>query len=80
MPAPSLPPQRTLPRSVSLPVPAVTKPPWVALALLVMMLITPLTALAPHSVAPGPRITSIRSTSSSGTSCTSQKTPENRGV
>jgi hypothetical protein len=31
---------------------------------LVMMLMTPLTALAPHSVAPGPRITSIRSTSS----------------
>ena len=42
-------------------------------------LITPLTALEPHSVAPGPRITSIRSTSSSGRSCTSQKTPANSG-
>src|SRR6267142_789508 len=44
------------------------------------MLITPLTALAPHSVAPGPRITSMRSISSSSTSWTFQYTPENNGV
>src|SRR5207247_1802556 len=41
---------------------------------------TPFTALAPHSVAPGPLMTSIRSMSASGTSCTSQNTPENKGV
>ena len=45
-----------------------------------MTLITPLTALAPHNVAPGPLMTSIRSISESGTSCTSQNTPENNGV
>ena len=49
-------------------------------AVRVITLITPLTALAPHSVAPGPLITSMRSTSSSITSCMSQKTPENNGV
>jgi hypothetical protein len=49
-----------------------TLAPWVPLAALVITLITPLTALAPHIVAPGPRITSIRSTSSSGTSTSSQ--------
>src|SRR5436309_9483 len=43
------------------------------------MLITPLTALAPQRVAPGPRMISMRSTSSSITSCTSQKTPEKSG-
>ena len=42
------------------------------LAALVMILITPLTALAPHRVPPGPRITSMRSTSSRTTSCVSQ--------
>ena len=45
-----------------------------------MTLITPLTAFAPHSVAPGPLITSMRSTSSSSTSCASQNTPEKSGV
>ena len=40
---------------------AEASPPCVALELLVMMLITPFTALAPQTVAPGPRITSIRS-------------------
>jgi hypothetical protein len=44
-----------------------------------MTLMTPLTAFTPHSVLPGPLITSMRSTSSSITSCTSQKTPENSG-
>jgi len=39
-----------------------------------------LTAFAPHSVAPGPLITSMRSMSGRGTSCTSQNTPENNGV
>ena len=43
-------------------------------------LMTPLTALAPHSVAPGPRITSIRSTSSSTTSWEFQATPPLKGV
>jgi hypothetical protein len=46
----------------------------------VMTLMMPLTALTPHSVPPGPLITSMRSTSSSTRSCTSQKTPENSGV
>ncbi|MFO1286542.1 MAG: hypothetical protein U1F49_08400 [Rubrivivax sp.] len=46
----------------------------------VMMLMTPLTALAPHSTPPGPLMTSMRSTSSSSTSCASQNTPENVGV
>src|SRR5467141_1445355 len=45
-----------------------------------MMLMTPSTALAPHNVAPGPRITSIRSRSSSITSWIFQYTPENKGV
>ena len=51
-------------------------PPTVSRAERVMMLITPLTALAPHSVAPGPRITSMRSMSSSIRFCMSQYTPE----
>jgi len=46
----------------------------------VMMLITPFTAFAPQSVAPGPLITSMRSMSSSAKSCASQKTPEKSGV
>ena len=45
-----------------------------------MMLMTPLTALAPHSVAPGPLMTSIRSMSSGIRSGMSQYTPENSGV
>src|SRR5687768_13141023 len=49
------------------------------MARLVMTLMTPFTALAPHWVAPGPLITSMRSTSSSMTCCASQKTPENSG-
>jgi hypothetical protein len=52
----------------------------VSRAVRVMMLITPFTAFAPHSVAPGPLITSMRSMSSSITSCWSQNTPENNGV
>jgi hypothetical protein len=62
------------------PAPATARIPGVAAAGLVMMLITPFTAFAPQSVPPGPRTTSIRSTSSSITSCTSQKTPEKSGV
>ena len=49
-------------------------------ARLLMTLMTPFTALAPHTVAPGPRITSICSTSSRNTSCASQNTPEKSGV
>src|SRR2546421_12951537 len=45
-----------------------------------MTLMTPFTALAPHNVAPGPLMTSIRSTSTRGSSCTSQNTPEYNGV
>ena len=57
----------------SVPAPKRTRVPWVSWALRVMMLITPLTALAPHMVAPGPRITSIRSMSSMRVFCSSQK-------
>ena len=49
--------------------PAVSNPPCVSLARLAIMLMTPLTALAPYSVAPGPRMTSMRSISSSRVSC-----------
>jgi len=42
----------------------------------VITLITPFTAFAPHNVAPGPLMTSMRSTSSSNTSWAS---PENAG-
>ncbi len=49
-----------------------SRSPCVSFALLVMMLMTPLTALAPQSVAPGPRMTSIRSMSSITVSCTFQ--------
>jgi hypothetical protein len=44
------------------------------------MLMTPLTAFAPHSTPPGPLMTSIRSMFSSGRSCASQKTPAKVGV
>ncbi len=54
--------------------------PTVSAALRVMTLMTPLTAFAPHSVPPGPLITSMRSTSARSTSCASQTTPENSGV
>src|SRR5450631_2980740 len=55
-----VPPYCAVPSAVvSEPEPAVTKPPCVSLALLVMTLMTPFTALAPHTVPPGPRITSI---------------------
>jgi hypothetical protein len=57
-----------------------TSKPCVLSALRVMMLMTPLTALAPQRVAPGPLTTSIRSMSSSTTSCASQNTPEKSGV
>jgi hypothetical protein len=56
-----------------------TSAPGVSTALLVMMLITPLTAFVPHIVPPGPLTTSMRSTSSSRRSCTSQNVPENSG-
>ena len=49
------------------------------LELLVMILITPFMAFAPHTVPPGPRITSMRSIFSSGTSCAYHSTPENAG-
>lgn len=67
-----------LPRSV---VPALADScvPRASAALRVMMLITPLTALAPQIDAPGPRTTSMRSTSSSGMSLNSQNTPEYTG-
>jgi hypothetical protein len=52
----------------------------VSAAIAVMMLMTPLTALAPQIVAPGPLITSMRSMSSITTSWASQNTPENSGV
>ena len=45
-----------------------------------MILTTPLTALAPHTAPPGPRIASIRSISSSGKSNVSHKTPPKVGV
>ena len=65
--------------SSSLPAPASTYVPGVSEADCVMMLITPLTALPPHTVPPGPETTSMRSMSSSSVSCTSQKTPANSG-
>ena len=46
----------------------------------VVTLMTPLTALTPQSVPPGPDTTSTRSMSSTITSCASQNTPENSGV
>src|SRR6266571_4945414 len=63
-----------------LPLRAYAYPPWVSEDRRVMTLITPFTAFAPHSAAPGPLITSMRSTSSSITSCASQNTPEKSGV
>ena len=78
---PSAPPYRTVPKARCLvPPPPDTSIPIVSLVSFVMTLITPFTALAPHSVAPGPLMTSIRSMSASGTSCTSQNTPEKSGV
>jgi hypothetical protein len=62
------------------PVAAVNCPPLVSREDLVMMLITPFTALAPQTVPPGPRITSIRSMSSSGIPIWSQFTPEKMGL
>ena len=63
--APAFPPNRipTEPRS-SVPTPVSTSAPCVLTAGLVMMLTTPFTALEPHMVAPGPRMTSMRSMSS----------------
>ena len=54
--------------------------PRVAVALRVTMLITPVTAFAPHREAPGPRTTSMRSMSSISRSSDSQNTPENSGL
>src|SRR5687768_17354334 len=48
-----------------------------AFGLRVMMLMTPFIAFAPHRLPPGPRITSMRSISETGTVSASQKTPEN---
>jgi hypothetical protein len=59
------------------PAPTVARPRWLCAAGRVITLMTPFTALAPHSAALGPRMTSIRSMSSSSVSCTSQKTPPN---
>src|SRR5580704_1457199 len=74
---PASPPYCTNPAAVSRdPPPAVTRPPFVSAELFVMILMTPLTAFAPHTVPPGPRMISIRSISSRGTSTWSQKTPE----
>src|SRR3989440_967020 len=63
-----------------MPPPPETRSPCVSLLFLLMTLMTPFTALAPHSAAPGPLMTSIRSMSARGTSCTSQNTPEKSGV
>jgi hypothetical protein len=72
-PSPNVPPWRTLAaRRSSVPVVSDRLVPAVLAAGRVMTLMTPLTALAPHIVAPGPRITSTRSMSSSGTSTSSQ--------
>jgi len=68
-----------MPRS-SLPTATRVKSPRVSAADFVMMLITPLTAFEPQIVAPGPRMTSIRSMSSGGMSCMFQNTPEKAGV
>ena len=54
-------------------------PPWVSPALRVRMLITPLTALAPHSAPPGPLMTSMRSMFSGSTNWSSQYMPEKIG-
>ena len=62
-----------------MPAPIDTRAPRVSAASRVMMFTTALTAFTPQSVPPGPLMTSIRSTSSSITSCTSQNTPENSG-
>ena len=78
--APSATPCRSdRPRSW-VPASATTRVPCVSALDRVRMLITPFTALAPHSVAPGPLMTSMRSTSSSSRSCWSQNTPEKNGV
>ena len=54
--------------------------PWCLWSLLVMMLMTPLTAFGPQIVPPGPRMTSIRSISSIMVFCTSQYVPAKSGV
>ena len=59
----------------NVPPPTLTAPPGGSAADFVTMLITPLTALAPHVAPPGPRTTSMRSIWSSGMSSDSQKTP-----
>jgi len=74
------PPTRRLAACWRAPPPATTVPPCVSLAERVMMLITPLKALAPQRVEAGPLITSMRSMSSGSRSCMSQYTPENSGV
>ncbi len=75
------PPYRAPPmKCSSLPPATVSSAPWVSAESLVRMLMTPLTALAPHTAAPGPRMTSMRSMSSSSMSWWSQYTPEKRGV
>ena len=64
------------PCPIEVPPPTRTSAPCVSAAVLVTMLMTPLTAFAPHMAAPGPRITSMRSMSSSIRSSASQNTPE----
>lgn len=56
------------------------KKPGVAPGFFVMMLMTPLTALAPHAAPPGPRTTSIRSMSSSMMGWALQLVPPQTGL
>src|SRR5205814_10424074 len=79
--APSVLPDPPVPKpgSAAPPPPAGDRPD-VCVASLVVTLVAPLTAFAPHGVAPGPLMTPDRSISESGTSCASQNTPENNGV
>jgi len=77
--SPAAAPQRAPSTLSSLPAVAVSSAPWVSAALRVTTLMTPFTALEPHSVPAEPLSTSMRSTSSSSTSCDSQNTPEKSG-
>ena len=76
---PTLPPYWTVPNPCStFPSPATSCAPCVVEDLLVMILITPLTAFAPQTEPPGPRMTSILSTFPKGRSNVSQNTPPKR--
>jgi hypothetical protein len=78
--APRLPPWRNAAFDSRSPTDVEARKPAVSAAGLVTTLITPLTAFTPHSVPPGPLITSMRSMFSSITLWASQNTPENSGV